>query len=90
MKYDYKNMNTYQRIIAYCKEFGSITNKDGYNDLGTTKVSTRIGELITDYGYTFRKEPEGGVNRWGNKTSYKRYTLIGEPKNCFELPVKAD
>jgi len=90
MQYDYSKMKVYQRIIAFCKEYGSITTRDGFMELGTSKVSTRIGELQNDYGYVFRKEPETSPNRWGERIPYKRYYLVKEPDNGFELPLKAN
>lgn len=67
-------INQRQRIINYIREFGSITSKDAYNDLGITQLATRIKEL-KELGYEFRTEWESNKNRFGEKTDYKRYYL---------------
>lgn len=35
-------INQRQRIINYINQFGSITSKDAYDDLGITQLATRI------------------------------------------------
>ena len=62
------------RIINYIREFGSITSKDAYNDLGITQLATRIKEL-KELGYEFRTEWESSKNRFKEPVSFKRYYL---------------
>lgn len=62
------------RIINYIRQFGSITSRDAYNDLGITQLATRIKEL-KDLGYEFKTEWESSKNRFGEDVSFKRYYL---------------
>ena len=67
--------NQRKRIIAYIKQFGSITTWDAYKDLGVACLPKRISEL-TEEGYVFKKEPESAKNRYGEPVNYIRYSLI--------------
>lgn len=67
-------INQKQRIINYIRQFGSITSRDAYIDLGITQLGARIDGLERD-GYSFVKEWETAKNRYGEETQYKRYYL---------------
>ena len=69
-------MTDHEAIIQYMKDFGSISNYEAYTDLDTTKLSTRVGELIKA-GYNIEKKWETRVNRYGKVKRYMRYTLGG-------------
>lgn len=74
------------RIINYIRQFGSITSKDAYIDLGITQLGARIDGLERD-GYSFIKEWENGKNRFGEETQYKRYYLADMvAKNMQHIP----
>jgi hypothetical protein len=62
------------RILKYLRDFGSITPLDAMADLGCMRLASRISELEGE-GYAIRKEMEKGRNRYGQKTSYARYSL---------------
>lgn len=62
-------------IIKYLKQHKIITPMDAFNDLGITKLATRISEL-KNKGYTFADEWVESVNRFGEKVRYKMYKLI--------------
>lgn len=66
--------NQKQRILDYIKQFGSITSKDAYVDLGITQLGARIDGLERD-GYSFVKKWEKGKNRFDEEVTYKRYYL---------------
>lgn len=70
-------VNQRQRIIDYIKQFGSITSKDAYDDLGITQLATRIKEL-KDQGYKFETKWESSKNRYGERVDFKRYYLEKE------------
>ena len=63
-----------QKVINYIREFGSITTKDAFNDLGITRLSAKIFNL-KKMGYEIKDNFEQGKNRYGEPTSYKRYYL---------------
>ena len=70
-------MTQKQLILKYMKDFGSITPWESFSDLGCTKLSTRIGELIKE-GVPIRKETVRTKNRYGKRTSYTKYSLGGK------------
>lgn len=63
-----------ERIMDYINEFGSITTLEAFNDLGCTRLASRIHDLKKQ-GYKFRKKNETGKNRYGETTHYIRYSL---------------
>lgn len=65
-------MTQRQRILRYIDDFGSITPMEAFQDLGITKLATRVSELIRD-GERIEKIPEAGKNRYGDNTHYMRY-----------------
>lgn len=70
-------MTQHERIIEYMRTFGSISPMEAFKDIGCTKLSTRIGELIRE-GYDIRKEKVTARNRYGETCHYMRYTLEEE------------
>ena len=69
-------MTQHDRIMKYLEDFGSITPMQAFEDLGITKLATRVGELIAD-GKKIKKEMVTGKNRYGDTVHYMRY-LRGE------------
>lgn len=67
-------MSQHDRILRYIKTFGSITPMDAFQDLGITKLATRVSEMIRD-GIPIEKTPEKSKNRFGDPVSYVRYSL---------------
>lgn len=63
-----------EKIIAYIKEFGSITAFDAYTDLGIMRLASRIHDL-TEQGYNFKRETVTSKNRYGETIHYTRYSL---------------
>lgn len=63
-----------EKIIAYIKEFGSITAFDAYTDLGIMRLASRIHDL-TEQGYDFKRETVKSKNRYGETIHYTRYSL---------------
>lgn len=69
--------NQKERIIQYIKDFGSITTKEAFNDLGVSRLSARIADL-KDEGYEFTDEWESSKNRYGETVTYKRFAFREE------------
>ena len=69
-------MTQSERIIAYIKEYGSITPYEAFADLGITKLATRISEM-TAQGMEFDRKMETSKNRYGQNVHYMRYSLRG-------------
>ena len=67
-------MTQAERIIDYMKKNGTITSKEAFNELGITKLSTRISEM-RQVGKRIYGVTEHGKNRYGEKTHYTVYAL---------------
>lgn len=63
-----------QRVLDYIEQFGSISSMEAFRDLGVTRLSAVIFDLKA-IGYEFETETEQGVNRFGEKTRFTRYSL---------------
>lgn len=74
-------MTQKQAILDYIMKFGSITPIQAFDDLGITKLATRISELKRD-GVHFDVKMVNHVNRYGSRTKYNKYSLKGE--NVYE------
>ena len=60
-----------QRIIKYIEQFGSITTREAFIDLGCTRLSEYIRQIRLDR--PVNDEWVSGVNRFGERTAYKKY-----------------
>lgn len=63
-----------ERIMAYLREHGSITQAEATAELGCSRLGARIHELKRR-GHDIRKSTETGINRFGETTRYARYFL---------------
>lgn len=62
-----------QRVLNYIQEFGSITTRQAFIDLGCTRLSEYIRRLRVNY--QIDDEIETGINRYGEKVHWKKYFL---------------
>ena len=60
------------RVVEYMNQFGSITSRDAFVDLGITRLSAVVFDLKKK-GYPIETQFESAKNRWGDTTSYARY-----------------
>ena len=67
-----KLTNQQLQILWYIDSFGSITPMEAFNELGITKLATRISEMRV-LGIQFDQDYEGRTNRFGKKVRYMRY-----------------
>lgn len=68
-------MDQHARILNYLKTHsGGISPAEAFTELGITKLATRISEMI-DQGIGIIKMWEESVDRYGDKTRYRRYYL---------------
>ena len=70
-------MTQHDAILDHMKKHGSITTMEAFNDLGITKLTTRISEL-KKAGLNIRQQTYSGVNRQGKVVTYNRYWLEDE------------
>ena len=73
-------MTQHTLILDYMKEHGSITTFEAYEQLGITKLTTRISELRQG-GFVIRQRTESGLNRYGKLVTFNRYWLVEEKEN---------
>lgn len=73
-----KKITQRDRVLQYIRDFGFITSWQAYADLGVTQLATRISEL-KEQGYEFGTTTKTKPNRYGDKTRYIEYGLVGEP-----------
>ena len=62
------------KVIKYMHDFGSITPVQAMQDLGVMRLAARISDLEAD-GWDIQHERETGRNRYGEKTTYAKYSL---------------
>ena len=79
-------INQRERILSYIDEFGSITPFEAFADLGITKLATRMSEIAC-LGIQIKKTIEYGVNRYGEKIHYMRYSReVQDGGICQDTP----
>lgn len=72
-------MNRQQtRVYEYIRTFGSISPMEAFEDLGITKLATRVSEMKR-LGIQFDQCMESRLNRYGEKVSFMRYQLKSDP-----------
>ena len=75
MYYEYGKMKTQQeRVLAYLKEYGSITDHDAREDLGITRLSDVVYKLHKK-NIPVISEPMVVKNRYGETCHVVRYTI---------------
>lgn len=67
-------MTQREGIIEYIEMFGSITPMQAFEDLGITKLATRISEMRKD-GMNFKIETVSSKNRYGHTVKYAKYSF---------------
>ena len=70
-------MTQREEIIAYIKEFGSITPMEAFYELGITKLATRVSEMRKN-GVAFKIETVKHKGKRGKIVRYARYSLLEE------------
>lgn len=63
------------RILAYCKEHGSITIREAFEKLDINSPSKRISELRRMKGIEVRVIEEARTKASGELVKYKRYFI---------------
>lgn len=62
-----------QRVLAYIREFGAITQLEALRDLGVMRLASRISDLRRQ-GYDITGKTVAVKNRWGEECRIKQYT----------------
>lgn len=65
-------MTQKERVLDYIDRFGSITQKEAFEDLGCMRLAARIADIEAD-GIAIDRTMEKSRNRFGEAVSYMRY-----------------
>lgn len=64
-------------IQRHLRDYGSITSLEAMHEYGIMRLASRISDLRR-LGVPIKKETVRGVNRYGEATSFAKYTLDKE------------
>lgn len=68
------------RVLKYLESHKGITSIEAFEKFGATRLSAIIFNL-KNYGYNIKSEKVTSKNRYGEKVTFSRYSLIkGETK----------
>jgi hypothetical protein len=73
-------MSQVEQVLQYLKDFGSITTFESYEQLGITRLPSRIWDL-KQQGYQIEDEVVTKKNRYGKTINFKRYKLKSPSTN---------
>ena len=68
-------MTQCERILKFMDDFGSISTMQAFNDLGVTRLASRIHDLRR-MGIVIESETLTGKNRYGESTHYSVYRRV--------------
>lgn len=69
-------MTQCERILRHLEDYGSITSAEAITEYSIYRLASRISDLKKQ-GVHIKKETVSGKNRYGERTSYARYSLGG-------------
>ena len=69
-------MTQAERILQYMTDFGSITQREASDHLGVARLASRVNDL-RKAGHPMISVREDGLNKFGEKCQWARYTLGG-------------
>lgn len=67
-------MTQNDRILRHMRDYGSISSMDAVKEYGIMRLASRISDL-KKAGIPIRREMVTGKNRYGENTSYARYSI---------------
>ena len=62
------------KVLAYMRQFGSITQLQALQDIGCMRLASRISDL-RQQGYAIGRRIKTSKNRYGDSVSYAEYYL---------------
>lgn len=65
------------KVLAYMRQFGSITQFQALQDIGCMRLASRISDL-RQQGYAIGRRIKTSKNRYGDSVSFAEYYLIEE------------
>lgn len=73
-------MSQCKRVLQHLQIHGSISQLEAAQEYGIMRLGARIYDL-RKMGYSIDRIIETGKNRYGESTSYARYSLIKKEKD---------
>ena len=70
-------MTQCERVLRHMRDYGSITSAEAITEYGIYRLASRISDLKKQ-GVPIKKEMVSGMNRYGEPTSFARYSLGGQ------------
>ena len=70
-------MTQCERVLRHMRDYGSITQAEATEEYGIYRLASRISDLKRQ-GVPIKKEMVSGMNRYGEPTSFARYSLGGQ------------
>lgn len=70
-------MTQCERVLRHMRDYGSITSAEAITEYGIYRLASRISDLKKQ-GVPIEKEMVRGKNRYGEPTSFARYSLGGQ------------
>lgn len=70
-------MTQCERVLRHMRDYGSITSAEAITEYGIYRLASRISDLKKQ-GVPVEKEMISGKNRYGEPTSFARYSLGGQ------------
>lgn len=67
-------MTQNDRILRHLRDYGSISSMEAVQEYGIMRLASRISDL-KKAGVPIRREMVTGENRYGESTSYARYSI---------------
>ena len=65
------------KVLAYMRQFGSITQLQALQDIGCMRLASRISDL-RQQGVAIGRRIKTSKNRYGESVSFAEYYLIEE------------
>lgn len=69
-----KRLTQCERVLRHIQDYGSITSAEAIQEYGIYRLASRISDL-KKLGVPISKEMVSGKNRYGERTSYARYSI---------------
>lgn len=67
-------MTQNERILRHLRDYGSISSMEAVQEYGIMRLASRISDL-KKAGIPIHREMVVGKNRYGETTSYARYSI---------------
>lgn len=74
-------MTQCERVLRHLEDYGSITSAEAITEYGIYRLASRISDLKRS-GIAIKREMVSGKNRYGEPTSFARYSIAKDVPPC--------